>query len=56
MYSFYLFGILNFLNLSTLEKIGLADAIIIETAFQKELIVVSGYPQIKSLDNIEFLK
>ena len=40
----------------TIEKIGLADAIIFETAFQKELIVVSGDPHFKSLDNIMFLK
>ena len=40
----------------SIEKIGLADAIIIETAFQKELIVVSGDPHFESLDNILFLK
>ncbi len=40
----------------TIEKIGLADAIIIETAFQNELIVVSGGPHFESLDNILFLK
>jgi len=40
----------------TIEKIGLADAIIIETAFQKGLIVVSGDPHFESLDNALFLK
>ncbi|MBY9018374.1 MAG: PIN domain-containing protein [Candidatus Lokiarchaeota archaeon] len=39
----------------TIEKIGLADAIIIETALQKELVIVSGDPHFKSLDNILFL-
>lgn len=40
----------------TIENIGLADAIIIETAFQNELIVVSGDPHFESLTNILFLK
>ena len=40
----------------TIEKIGLADAIIIETVFQKGLILVSGDPHFKSLDNVLFLK
>jgi len=40
----------------TIEKIGLADAIIIETAFQKGLILVSGDPHLESLDNALFLK
>ena len=40
----------------TIEKVGLADAIIIETALQKELIVVSGDPHFESLDNALFLK
>ncbi len=39
----------------TIEKIGLADAMIIETALQKELVIVSGDPHFKSLDNILFL-
>ncbi len=40
----------------TIKKVGLADAIIIETAFQKELIVISGDPHFEGLDNILFLK
>ena len=40
----------------TIENIGLADAIIIETAFQKELIIVSGDPHFKNLDNVLFLE
>ena len=40
----------------TIKNIGLADAIIIETAFQNELIVVSGDPHFESLANILFLK
>ena len=40
----------------TIEKIRLAEAIIIETAFQNELTIVSGDPLLKSLDNILLLK
>ncbi|MHA1147567.1 MAG: PIN domain-containing protein [Promethearchaeota archaeon] len=40
----------------TIEKIGLADAIIIETAIQKGFTCVSGDPHLKSLDNVLLLK
>ena len=40
----------------TIEKIGLADAIIIETAVQNGLKIVSGDSHFESLDNILFLK
>jgi predicted nucleic acid-binding protein len=45
------------LNLrKTIKKIGLADAIIIETAFQNNLRIVSGDTHFEGLDNILFLK
>lgn len=37
------------------ENIGLADAIIIETASQKNLTIVSGDPHFEDLDNVFFL-
>jgi len=40
----------------SIEKIGLVDAIIIETAFQKGLIIVSGDPHFERLENVLFLK
>lgn len=39
-----------------IEIIGLADAIIIETAIQNGLRIVSGDPYFESLDNVLFLK
>ena len=45
------------LKLRQLEKnIGLADAIIIETAIQNDLVVVTGDPHFKSLDNVLILE
>ncbi|TXT63781.1 MAG: PIN domain protein [Promethearchaeota archaeon] len=38
------------------EDIGLADAMIIETAIQKKLTLVSGDPHFENLDNLLFLK
>ncbi|TFF95269.1 MAG: type II toxin-antitoxin system VapC family toxin [Promethearchaeota archaeon] len=38
------------------EDIGLADAIIIETAIQKGLVIVSGDSHFKELENVLFLE
>lgn len=38
------------------KEIGLADAIIVETAYQNKLTIVSGDPHFKNLENSLFLK
>ncbi len=40
----------------TIEGIGLADAIIIESAIQQGLMIVSGDPHFEKLNNVHFLK